>query len=199
MPEFLALRGRNALSDFRVRKLLSSTREVLPGISSLTAEYWHFVETQRDLSADERRALQRILDYGPVNDAVKRNGRLFLVVPRFGTISPWSSKATDIARSCGLQAVRRIERGVAWYAQTRGKRSLGQVDAEVLLPLIHDRMTETCLADFPEDRTLFAEHAPRPLRTVWPSTRASPASGEIIPSSMRMVVVLPAPLSPKKP
>ena len=166
MPEFLALRGRNALSDFRLRKLLSSLRQVLPGVSGLAAEYWHFVETHRDLSTEERRVLERILDYGPVNASVKHNGQLFLVIPRFGTISPWSSKATDIALSCGLQAVRRIERGVAWYAQIKGKRALKPAETAGLLPLIHDRMTETVIGSLDGAGELFHHYQPQPLKTV---------------------------------
>jgi len=166
MPEFIALRGRNALSDFRLRKLLSSLRDVAPGVSGLAAEYWHFVETHRVLTADERRILQRVLDYGPVNDGIEHSGRLLLVIPRFGTISPWSSKATDIALSCGLQAVRRIERGVAWYAQVKGGRTLQPGETAALLPLIHDRMTESVIDSLDGAAELFHHYAPKPLTTV---------------------------------
>src|SRR5271157_4723520 len=106
MAELLSLRGRNALSPFRIAKLLST----LAGtpVSGLTADFWHFVQTARDLSAPERATLERILTYGPQSDAHADTGELMLVLPRPGTLSPWSSKATDIAHNCGLASIVRI-------------------------------------------------------------------------------------------
>ncbi len=166
MPEFLSLRGRNALSDFRLRKLLSSLEHVASAIKGLSAQFWHFAETERPLSGDERRVLERILSYGPAGSAVRAQGQMLLVVPRFGTISPWSSKATDIARSCGLQAVNRIERGVAWYVELDSTRPLAASEAEGLLPLIHDRMTETVIDSLEGARELFHHYQPKPLASV---------------------------------
>src|SRR6185312_6144783 len=115
--EVLAMRGRPALSSFRVAKLLAALAALRPqhAISNLAARYWHFVELGRALGASERKTLERLLTYGP-SDAADEASRspAFVVLPRFGTISPWSSKATDIARNCGLDAVTRIERGVAF-------------------------------------------------------------------------------------
>src|SRR5271165_2002181 len=112
MAELLSLRGRNALSPFCIAKLLSN----LAGthVSALTADFWHFVQTERPLSAAERATLDRILTYGPQSDAHADAGELLLVIPRPGTVSPWASKATDIAHSCGLAAISRIERGIAY-------------------------------------------------------------------------------------
>ena len=106
----LRLRGRRALSDFRLAKLLQSVTAPLAGLT-LHTEFWHFVETERALNAEELARLERVLTYGPASQAGAAQGSLLLVIPRPGTISPWSSKATDIARHCGLEAVRRIERG----------------------------------------------------------------------------------------
>ncbi|UCD70356.1 MAG: phosphoribosylformylglycinamidine synthase [Betaproteobacteria bacterium] len=166
MPEFMSLRGRNALSDFRLHKLLSALKDIAPALTGLAAEYWHFVETATRLSVEEQNVLERILCYGPAEDAGSADGQMLLVVPRFGTISPWSSKATDIARSCGLRAVRRIERGVAWYARVDYERLLTSAEANALLPLIHDRMTETVIETLDAARHLFHHYQPKPLCTV---------------------------------
>src|SRR5580765_7963366 len=86
MSEFFSLRGRNALSDFRLNRL----QQTLPAhLRSISAEYWHFVSVARTLSADERRILERILTYGPTSGSTAETGQMLLVVPRLGTISPW--------------------------------------------------------------------------------------------------------------
>src|SRR4029453_10338329 len=84
-------------------------------ITGLTAVFWHFVEVSRELTSAERVTLEGLLHYGPRDEVTGDSGHLLLVVPRPGTLSPWSSKATNIARNCGLAAVRRIERGTAYY------------------------------------------------------------------------------------
>ena len=191
MPEFQSLRGRNALSDFRLRRLLSSLQSVVPAITGLCAEYRHFVELERSLTSEQQRVLDRVLTYGPSVDSVdaslvvagskhaeskkNANRQMLLVVPRLGTISPWSSKATDIARSCGLENVQRIERGIAWYVRSRDDRALDPVDRDALLPLIHDRMTETVLDSVETARELFHHYRPEPLTTVDVTSGASTA------------------------
>jgi len=164
MAEHLSLRGRNALSPFRIAKLLSN----LAGthVSGIAAEYWHFVQTERALSAAERATLERLLTYGPQAGAVIDAGELLLVVPRPGTISPWASKATDIAHSCGLASVLRIERGVAWRVVVRHSKPLTAADRAALLPLIHDRMTEAVFGSLDDAQKLFTHFAPQPLRTI---------------------------------
>jgi len=110
MPHLLTLRGRNALSPFRVAKLLAAISASHPhlAVAGISAVYWHFVDTVRALDPPERLTLERILSYGPHDDAVTDAGHFRLVVPRPGTISPWSSKATDIAHNCGLEAIKRM-------------------------------------------------------------------------------------------
>ena len=123
MPEVLALRGRSALSPFRVAKLLSAVAAIRPAhaITRLSAHYWHFIEIAGALAAAERGTLERLLTYGPADTSCDDARRPdLLVLPRFGTISPWSSKATDIARNCGLAGVARVERGVAYEVATSG-------------------------------------------------------------------------------
>ena len=168
VPEVLALRGRRALSPFRVAKLLAALTEVRPqhAIARIGAQYWHFAEIVRPLAPPERATLERLLAYGPSDEGMASEAVRLLVVPRFGTISPWSSKATDIARNCGLDAVSRIERGVAFDIATRDGAALAADDRAALLPLVHDRMTETVVGDLAAARELFVHIEPRPLRTI---------------------------------
>ena len=160
MAEILKLRGSPALSAFRLEKLHARLAEIAPGARIAGAEFWHFVETAHALAARERSVLDQLLVYGePVRPAPPQ-GELYLVVPRLGTISPWSSKATDIARQCGLPAVQRIERGVAYYAAGAGGR-LGEVAAA-----LHDRMTETVLDSLDQAERLFRHVEPRKLTSI---------------------------------
>ena len=164
MAEFLTLRGRNALSPFRVKNLLADLARIR--IAGLAAEFWHFVEIRRPLSGPERGTLDRLLTYGPQGKTDDIEGELLLVVPRPGTISPWASKATDIAHSCGLDAIVRIERGVAYRVSTRGGAPLAEHERSLLLSKIHDRMTETVFSKLDDARRLFTHFAPQPLSVI---------------------------------
>ncbi|MCG7600753.1 phosphoribosylformylglycinamidine synthase [Halomonas sp. McH1-25] len=161
----LELRGAPALSDFRHAKLLASLRAQVPEVESLHADYVHFVDIDGELDADARTVLDSLLTYGRLFDADEpREGHLFLVVPRLGTLSPWSSKATDIARNCGLTQVRRIERGVAYRVKLGGV--LSEETFNAILATLHDRMTESVLANATDAVKLFAHHDPAPLGQV---------------------------------
>ncbi len=162
----LKLRGGNALSSFRLEKLMQGLREAAPAVSHVHAEYWHFAAARRELEAQELAVLEKILTYGPASMVEEPQGELFLVVPRIGTISPWSSKASDIASHCGLEAVERLERGVAFYVQKRDGTALAAEEKAALLPLIHDRMTEAVLADFDSADKLFRHFEPAPFASV---------------------------------
>jgi phosphoribosylformylglycinamidine synthase len=155
MSTILKLRGASALSDFRLAKLLQELKKAHPAVRGLAAEFWHFIEADAEPDA---RLLERLLRYGTPPDAAQKGGALFLVVPRLGTISPWSSKATDIARNCGLQGVRRIERGIL-YSFSFDK----EIDRERIGALLHDRMTESVLGSLEEADGLFRHVPPRAL------------------------------------
>src|SRR3989344_4820453 len=166
-PPILSLRGAPALSPFRRDKLLAEMRARIPAIANITALYWHFAALEGELSTREQTVLVRLLTYGPkANAQAQPGGELLLVVPRLGTISPWSTKATDSAQCCGLKQIRRIERGVAWYFTKSDGSSLGAAEREDLVPLIHDRMVENVLPDLAQASQLFREDAPAPLRVV---------------------------------
>ena len=166
MSHTLSLRGRNALSPFRYDKLIRALAGAAPAVSHVYAEYWHFVALTRPLDGAELERLGQILTYGPAAQEEQPAGELLLVTPRFGTISPWSSKATDIVKHCGLEQIERIERGIAYYVQKRDGSALTAEDKAALLPLIHDRMTETVLAEFGQAEQLFHHVEPQPLRSV---------------------------------
>jgi phosphoribosylformylglycinamidine synthase len=164
MPFVLHLPGPSALSPFRVAKLQQSLHPDIPSLQTVSAAYWHFAEMLREPNGDEKTLLQKILTYG--HPANKADGDVLLVLPRFGTISPWSSKATDIARHCGLEAVNRLERGVAYSVSKRDGKPLTAAEKKSLLPLIHDRMTEVVVGDFAEANQLFHHVEPAPLVSV---------------------------------
>lgn len=162
----LELRGAPALSAFRHAKLLAALRDAVPEVEALHADYVHFVDHQEDFDDSAREVLAQLLTYGPVRDGAdaESEGQLFLVVPRLGTLSPWSSKATDIAHNCGLHQVRRIERGIAYRVTLGGK--LDEATFAALVAVLHDPMTETVLADASDAAKLFEQHEPAPLGRV---------------------------------
>ena len=160
----LVLRGAPALSDFRLRKLEARLAAALDRPVGVYAEHLHFAELDGELEAAQRQVLERLLRYGPSLPAHEPVGRLVLVVPRPGTISPWSSKATDIARNCGLDRVRRLERGVAFYLSD--PVGLSDEELTVAAALVHDRMTQIVLFDLEDADCLFRRADPRPCRSV---------------------------------
>ncbi len=156
----LILRGAPALSEFRRSKLVRQMQEAAIEISDLTAEYVHFVDTIEPLDSKEEEILHTLLTYGPTeaNPHLKAAKEL-IVTPRPGTISPWSSKATDIAHNVGLRKVRRIERGIAYF--------FASMDAsDRLSPFIHDRMVETVLEKPEAAAVLFTQAVPAPMQVV---------------------------------
>ena len=141
----IILSGAPSLSDFRRRKLLSSLQKLEPSVESVTAEYVHFAEVSEPLSDADQATLEALMTYGPCEKSLSTEGDLLLVVPRPGTISPWSSKATDIAHNCGLHNVLRLERGTAYYVQAQTILTVEQ--QTILSELLSDRMVETVLKD----------------------------------------------------
>ena len=162
----LQIPGPPALSAFRITKLLDRLGALEPTVTGLAARFMHFAELAQPLSAPEREVLAQLLTYGPRLEAPAQAGagECLLVVPRTGTISPWSSKATDIARVCGLAGVRRIERGIEY--RVRAARPLGSERLARLAPVLLDRMTEMALSDGAQAARLFEDAQPRPLARV---------------------------------
>ena len=160
------LRGSLALSFFRTEKLLQQIREQVPAVTRMRAEYIHFIELDEHLLEEEERRLRKLLAYGPAAEGASADGEQLLVVPRPGTISPWSSKATDIVHNCGLLKVLRVERGVMYHLETDDSGPLPASKREDILPMIHDRMTEVVFDGLDEVDALFRHAEPSPLVTV---------------------------------
>ncbi|HUI99592.1 MAG TPA: phosphoribosylformylglycinamidine synthase, partial [Usitatibacter sp.] len=163
LQQVLTLPGAVALSAFRIAKLAGSLPGNLARSIRLDARFVHFAALHAPLEVAEREVLERLLTYGTPPGG-EPEGTLLLVLPRFGTVSPWSSKATDIARNCGLAKVARIERGIAYRVHCASAPSAD--DLAAVAGAIHDRMTEAVVATFEEATGLFRHAAPQPLATV---------------------------------
>lgn len=156
----LILRGAPALSEFRVQKYLAAFAAKGLDIKDIYAEYTHFADVSEDLSDDELNKLNALLKYGPSIAQHQPEGDLYLVSPRPGTISPWSTKATNIANNCGLDKVKRVERGIAFYVVgANAERS--EIAAE-----LHDRMTEVVFSESVQAEALFVAEQPKPFSSV---------------------------------
>ncbi len=168
----LILRGPPALSDFRLQKLLASLRAAGLAAKAVAAEFVHVAEVDGELAASERAVLEKLLTYGPSRPAAPLKGLVQVVAPRPGTISPWSSKATDIARICGLAKVRRIERVTSYtiaFDETAPPFPLTKLAPDhtaTLRALLHDRMTQIVCGDVASCARLFRHEPPRPLRSI---------------------------------
>ena len=158
MTEFTCLLGGPAFSQFQRQKLVDDMRRRLEQELSFNAQFIYLVESPQSLSKDNLQGLEALLQAGLVTHVDP--SEMLLVVPRLGTQSPWSTKATDIAHRCGLEAVSRIERGTLFnlYADTIDPQMVAAIE-----PLIHDRMTQTVLRDLEDAKALFDHHEARPL------------------------------------
>jgi len=174
----LSLPGALALSEFRLAKLALALQAIEPGVIRADARFMHFIDTApldppaaarlgqllgraaEDQGAAAAVPADAAPDAAPTDAVVHR----ILVTPRIGTVSPWSSKATDIAHVCGLTGVRRLERGTEY--EVRCAAALPPARLQRLLPLLHDRMTESIWTGAPPPGALFEAGAARPLRTV---------------------------------
>ena len=161
----LILRGSPALSQFRLQKLLQDLTAAGLPVRAASAEFVHVAEVNGELDAAARSVLEKLLTYGPRRAAAPVTGLVQVVAPRPGTISPWSSKATDIAHICGLTAVKRIERVIA-YSFDLGGAAPSAESLPVLGAKIHDRMTQAVFADVAGVEVLFRHDTPRPLTSV---------------------------------
>ncbi len=159
----LILRGASALSDFRIQKLVQELVSAGVPVRGLHAEFLHVAELSAELDATERGVLEKLLTYGPRRAAHAPSGLLQIVVPRPGTISPWSSKATDIAHICGLSKIKRLERGIAYHVEIE---HVTEPQRRTLAAKLHDRMTQAVFGDQASLAVLFHHEAPRALSSV---------------------------------
>lgn len=174
------LPGSSVLSSFRRDRLLAQLKEAGLPVADISARYEHFVSTDAALTAEQQQQLTQLLDYGtPATGEAPAKSLALLVIPRLGTISPWASKATDIAHNCGLSAVHRIERGVRYViTPERGLLGSKTFDADMLAraaDCLHDRMTETVVDASFDGQALFQPLAGKPMRTVDVQARGAAA------------------------
>ncbi|NMM39153.1 MAG: phosphoribosylformylglycinamidine synthase [Glaciimonas sp.] len=170
----LILPGSNALSAFRTQRLLSQLHTVDADIIAITGRFTHFIDAGRAVSQDDTNRLQALLTYGEPFSAAHltdKESEEFFVIPRFGTISAWASKATDIAHNCGMAHIKRIERGVAYRVQLKsgllgGVKKLSGTATQAVAALLHDRMTEMVLRSASDAAGLFTELAAKPLESI---------------------------------
>lgn len=153
--------GTPALSDFRITSLIERAAQLSPscGIGAIDAVYVYFIETDEPLSQDVQEKAHALL--GSVGQDTPEGG--FYVTPRKGTISPWSSKATDIFHNCGISCIKRVERGIYYRLRDSNGVPLAAADEKRVYTLLHDRMTEGVYRDMDD---IFAHRAPKPLITV---------------------------------
>lgn len=163
----LRIRGCPALSPFRLEKLVSQLKKSIPTLIKLDTGFIHFVDVDQQLNEQELTNLEQILNYSEGEETAAVDECLLanlIVIPRPGTISPWSSKSTDIVHNCGLTKVKRVERGVAWYI-----KSVDEITEHQLLmvsQLIHDRMTETVISQLDDAEALFVNADPAAVQAV---------------------------------
>jgi phosphoribosylformylglycinamidine synthase len=173
----LILPGSNALSAFRSQRLLTQLQAVLPAVAAVQARYVHFIDAAAPLSSDDTARLGAMLTYGDPAQVDNTDGvaEEFFVIPRFGTISPWASKATDIVHNCGMADIKRVERGVAYRINLKtgilgssigAAKKLSDDELAAVAALLHDRMTESVLRSADDAAGLFRELEAKPLESV---------------------------------
>ncbi|WP_295849975.1 phosphoribosylformylglycinamidine synthase [uncultured Xylophilus sp.] len=162
--------GGDALSGFRAQQLLPRLQQVHPRITGIAARFVHLVASEGELDPSTRERLAALLTYGDPAAPADEGAEVLVVTPRFGTVSPWASKATDIAHNCGI-AVRRIERVVEYRIALQkpllfGKAALDEAQRSAVGALLHDRMTESLLFARDDAAALFTELQAAPMEQV---------------------------------
>ncbi|MDJ0760440.1 MAG: phosphoribosylformylglycinamidine synthase [Woeseiaceae bacterium] len=160
----LELQGQAALSVFRLSKLELSIKPAFAGLRSLSARFVYFAELEAPLKEGDRDRLEALLLSGDAAETLPSNALQRIVIPRPGTISPWSSKATDITHACGIEAIRRVERGIVFAVASKTAPTAGEIAA--VDKAICDRMTEIVVDSGSDAVALFSTHAPAPVVTV---------------------------------
>ena len=165
----ISFAGGNALSPFRAQQLQSALAAIHPKITGIAARFVHLVALDATPTAAQQERLGALLTYGDPYEGPEE-GPLLVVTPRLGTVSPWASKATDIARNCGL-AVHRVERITEYRLVLKtgllgGQPELDAAQMQQIAALLHDRMTESVLATRAEAGQLFTALDAQPMAFV---------------------------------
>ncbi len=165
----IPVEGGNALPAFRAQALLARLQQVAPRVTAVHARHVHWVCSETPLTRPQRDALEGLLRYGDAY-AGPTEGVLIVVAPRLGTVSPWASKATDIAHNCGL-SLKRIERVTEYQLSLKsgllgGSKPLSAGELDAAAALLHDRMTESVLLRREDAAHLFDEQPAAPMAHV---------------------------------
>ncbi|QAA93149.1 phosphoribosylformylglycinamidine synthase [Pollutimonas thiosulfatoxidans] len=173
MTNILYFSGSLVLSAFRRERLLKRFAELDLPVGDISGHYEHYVRTDAALSPEAQGRLEQLLDYGNHGEPASKenkNALILRVVPRFGTVSPWASKATDIAHNCGLSEVGRIERGIRYVIVPArgllGSKSIDESQLARIAACLHDRMTQTVVDASFDGAALFASLPGKPLETI---------------------------------
>lgn len=153
--------GSQALSQFQAARLLTKLQTVEPDITGVAARYVHLIDAQKNLTDTEQSLLESLLTYGEVSSLDISPPNTFVVIPRAGTISGWSSKASDIIHNAGLETISRVERAIVYVIE-----SSNTINRALITPLLHDRMTEEVAASLEKADVVFAQYDPKPLKTI---------------------------------
>ena len=153
--------GIQALRKFKVNTLNERIKRLIPGLELIGTEYIHFIETDKDLSQSNKKTLHKLLNYSP-EVYFEDSKHTITVAPRIGTISPWSSKASEICKLCGLSVISRIERGINYHLN----RTINANELVTLLELVMDKMTESHLQSLSDSELLFNELMPNEFITI---------------------------------
>ncbi len=153
--------GIQALRKFKVNTLNEKIKTLIPDINLIGTEYIHFIDSDKDLSPSNKKTLYKLLNYAPEIDLENSKFRV-TISPRIGTISPWSSKASDICKLCGLSIVSRLERGINYHFD----RLINDQELVTILELVMDKMTESHLEDINDSDLLFNEFKPNEFNSI---------------------------------
>jgi len=155
--------GPASHSPFKLESLLRRLQSIDQNIDDLGARFIHLIDSKNDPDEEQDRILDSILEYGPDWPFGTDEGYKVFTLPRFGTTSPWSSKATDIAKVCGLTSIEKIERGVVFTLALKDKDS---APSKEVIEMLYDRMTEVVITDLKQAKEIFSSLEPQPFSDV---------------------------------
>ena len=153
--------GIQALRKFKVNTLNEKIKPLIPNLNLIGTEYIHFIDSDKDLNTSNKKTLYKLLNYAPEVD-LKNSQHSVTISPRIGTISPWSSKASDICKLCGLSVISRVERGINYHFD----RKINAQELIIILELVMDKMTESHLREINESDLLFSEFKPNEFNSI---------------------------------
>ncbi len=153
--------GIQALRNFKVKTLNKKISALIPDIELVSSEYIHFIESKQDLNTSNKSTLDNLLNYAPKANLSNSNFQI-TISPRIGTISPWSSKASEICKLCGLSDIKRVERGITYHFNRR----TNDKELKAILEFVMDKMTESYLENIEESKLLFNELKPRNFNSI---------------------------------